>query len=68
MEENNLPAVRYRKNCRTAREQVALRDSIYNNMINIKDNNFINMTVGEIDKEEDGNIFGYWDTEIKSLM
>ena len=26
------------------------------------------MTVGEIDKEEDGNIFGYWDKEIRSLM
>ena len=68
MKAKNLPAVRYRKNCRTAREQVALRDSIYANMINIKDNNYINVTVGEIEKEEDGNIFGYWDKEIRSLI
>ena len=28
MKSKNLPAVRYRKNCKLAREQVALRDSI----------------------------------------
>ena len=38
MKSKNLPEVRYRKNCRLAREQVALRDSIYYSMINIKDN------------------------------
>ena len=68
MKAKNLPAVRYRKNCRLAREQVALRDSIYNNMMNIKDNNFINVTIDELNKEDDGNIFGNWDSEIKSLI
>ena len=50
------------------REKVALCESIYNNVTNIKNDNYINVTVGEIEKEEDGNIFGYWDKEIKTLI
>ena len=68
MKAKNLPAVRYRKNLRTQREQVALRDSIYENMMNIKENNFINVTVCELNQQEDGNIFGLWDNEINSLI
>ena len=68
MKSKNLPAVRYRRKLRMVREQVALRDSIYENMMNIKENNFINVTVVEINKEEDGNIFGSWDREIETLV
>ena len=63
-----IPAVRRRKNYRMLREKVALCESIYNNVTNIKNDNYINVTVGEIEKEEDGNIFGYWDKEIKTLI
>ena len=63
-----LPAVRYRKNCRLKREQVALRDCIYENMINTNDNNLFNVTIEQINNPEDGNIFGSWDKEIRSLM
>ena len=63
----NLPAVWYRNNCRMAREQLALRNSIYENMMNIKDCNFINVTIYELNKQEDGNIFGIWDKEINNL-
>ena len=68
MKAKNLPAVRYRKNLRTQREQVTLRDSIYENIMNIKFNNFINVTVSELNQQEDGNIFGLWDNEINSLI
>ena len=67
MKSKNLPAVRYRKNCRLAREQVALCDLVYENIMNVKEDNFIYVTIREIQKQEDGNIFGSWDEEINSL-
>lgn len=68
MKSKSLPAVRYMKNCRTAREQVVFRDSIYENMINIKEKNFINVTVYKLNQQDDGNIFGICDREINSLV
>ena len=68
MKSKNLPAVRYRKNCQMKREQVVLRDSIYENVINTNDNNLFNVKIGDINNKEDGNIFGTWDKEIRSLI
>ena len=68
MKSKNLPAVRYRKKCRMQREQIALRDTIYKNMINTNDKNLFNRTIVELKQIEDGNIFGTWDKEIRSLI
>ena len=68
MKSKNLPAVRYRKNCRLRREQAALRDCIYKNMIDTNDNNLFRVTVEQINNPDDGNIFGSWDKEIRNLM
>ena len=57
MKSKTLPAAQYRKKCGIKREQVSLRDSIYESMMNTHDNNIFNVIIGEINQKEDGNIF-----------
>ena len=64
----NLPAIRHRKNKRLAREQVAIRDSIYTNVVNNDVNTNIETIVVELLHPSDGNIFGSWDNEIMDLL
>ena len=52
----NLPAVRNRKNGRLAREQIAIRDMIYNNIINVDNINMCDVIIKEL-KESEDNIF-----------
>ena len=68
MKAMNLPAIRHRKNKRMLREQVAIRDSIYNNVINASSDNVMCNIVNELQDKRDGNLFGTWDIEINSYM
>ena len=64
----NLPAIRHRRNKQIAREQGAIRNSIYNNLIDTNSNNIFYTIVEEILDNTDSNLFGTWDTEINSYM
>ena len=64
----NLPVVRYRKNRRLKREQTAISDSIYQNMMNTNDNSMYHVIINEITHTNDCNIFGTWDCEIRELI
>ena len=64
----NLPVVRYRKNRRLQREQTAISDSIYQNMMNTNDNSMHHVLINEIRHKNDCNIFGTWDCEIRELI
>ena len=68
MNEMNLPVVRNRKNRRLQREQTAISDSIYTNMMNTNDNSMYNVLINEITHKNDGNIFGTWDSKITKLI
>ena len=61
----NLPIMGYRKNCRLQREQTVISDSTYNNMMNTNENSLCNMIIDKLTYENDGNIFGTWDSAIK---
>ena len=60
MKSKNLPAVRYRHKFRIQREQIVLRDFIYEILLNTNDNNLVNVIIAELNHIEDGNIFGTW--------
>ena len=64
----NLRAVRHRKNKRLAREQVAIRDSIYTNVVNTTTNNVVYTIIKNLLNASNYNIFGTWDSEIDDLM
>ena len=64
----NLPVVRYRKNKRLKREQTAISDSIYKNMINANENSICNILIDELTHDSDGNVFGTWDNTISELI
>ena len=51
-----------------AREQVAIRDSIYKNIINTSSDNISYTIVEEILEETYGNLFGTWDNAITSYI
>ena len=68
MKAMNLPAIWHRKKQRMLREQIAIRDSIYNNVINASSDNVMCNIVNELQDKTDGNLFGTWDIELNSYM
>ena len=60
----NLSGIRHRKNKRIAKEQVDIRDSIYDNVINTSLDNICYTIVEEILDKTYCNLFGTWNIEI----
>lgn len=68
MKAMSLPAIRHMKYKKMSREQVAICDLIYNNIINTSSDNISYTVVKEILDKIDGNLFGRWDIDINSYM
>lgn len=66
MNSMNIPAIQHR--IFFAREQVAIRDSIYNNIMNNNFNNSCHTIIEELQEKADGNLFGVWDAEINNYI
>ena len=64
----NLHVVRYCKNRRLKREQTAISDSMYMNMMNANENSICNILIDELTHDSDGNVFGTWDNTITELI
>ena len=63
-----LPVVRHRKKLRLRREQAAIRDALYNEIVNADGSSDIQIAMNGIKAPEDGAPFASWDKIIKSFL